>query len=83
MSLDQYNDDPEGGAFLKRRVFRGPPPARGPFIEQDVTRLDRSMLTSDLQASGAGVERVVLSRAVQWHAEDRVIRSGNQTIVFP
>jgi formyltetrahydrofolate deformylase len=23
-----------------------------------------------------------LSRAVQWHSEDRVIRSGNHTIVF-
>ena len=31
---------------------------------------------------GAFVERAVLSRAVQWHAEDRVIRHGNHTIVF-
>ena len=36
----------------------------------------------DLQARGAYVERAVLSRAVQWHAEDRIIRHGNQTIVF-
>jgi formyltetrahydrofolate deformylase len=28
------------------------------------------------------VERAVLSRAVQWHAQDRVIRHGNHTIVF-
>jgi formyltetrahydrofolate deformylase len=28
------------------------------------------------------VERAVLSRAVLWHSQDRVIRSGNQTIVF-
>jgi formyltetrahydrofolate deformylase len=28
------------------------------------------------------VERMVLSRAVKWHSEDRVIRSGNQAIVF-
>ena len=28
------------------------------------------------------VERAVLARAVQWHAEDRVIRHGNHTIVF-
>jgi formyltetrahydrofolate deformylase len=31
---------------------------------------------------GADVERAVLSRAVSWHCEDRVIRYGNQTIVF-
>jgi len=31
---------------------------------------------------GADVERQVLSRAVRWHAEDRVIRHGNHTIVF-
>ena len=31
---------------------------------------------------GADVERAVLSRAVLWHCEDRIIRYGNQTIVF-
>jgi formyltetrahydrofolate deformylase len=54
----------------------------GPIIEQDVARVDHSMSAADLQARGAYVEREVLARAVQWHAEDRVIRHGNQTIVF-
>jgi formyltetrahydrofolate deformylase len=54
----------------------------GPIIEQDVARVDHSMTAGDLQARGAYVERAVLSRAVQWHAEDRVIRHGNSTIVF-
>ena len=54
----------------------------GPIIEQDVARVDHTMTAADLQASGAYVERAVLSRAVQWHAEDRVIRHGNHTIVF-
>lgn len=54
----------------------------GPIIEQDVARVDHSMSAADLQARGAYVERAVLSRAVQWHAQDRVIRHGNQTIVF-
>lgn len=54
----------------------------GPIIEQDVTRVDHSHSAAELQARGAYVERAVLSRAVQWHAEDRVIRYGNQTIVF-
>jgi formyltetrahydrofolate deformylase len=54
----------------------------GPIIEQDVARVDHSMTANDMQARGAYVEREVLSRAVQWHAEDRVIRDGNHTIVF-
>jgi len=54
----------------------------GPIIEQDVARVTHAMTAADLQARGAYVERAVLSRAVQWHAEDRVIRHGNSTIVF-
>ena len=54
----------------------------GPIIEQDVARVDHAHSAADLQARGAYVERAVLSRAVQWHAQDRVIRHGNQTIVF-
>lgn len=54
----------------------------GPIIEQDVARVTHAMTAEDLQARGAYVERAVLSRAVQWHAEDRVIRHGNQTVVF-
>lgn len=54
----------------------------GPIIEQDVARVDHSMDASELQTRGADVERAVLSRAVQWHAEDRVIRHRNQTVVF-
>jgi len=54
----------------------------GPIIEQDVARVNHAMSATDLQARGAYVERAVLSRAVQWHAQDRIIRHGNQTIVF-
>jgi formyltetrahydrofolate deformylase len=54
----------------------------GPIIEQDVARVTHAHSATDLQARGAYVERAVLSRAVEWHAEDRVIRHGNQTIVF-
>jgi formyltetrahydrofolate deformylase len=54
----------------------------GPIIEQDVVRVTHADTAADLQRRGADVERAVLSRAVQWHAEDRVIRHGNHTIVF-
>ncbi len=54
----------------------------GPIIEQDVVRVDHRHEVEDLVRLGADVERAVLSRAVSWHCEDRIIRYGNQTIVF-
>ncbi|MER5794364.1 formyltetrahydrofolate deformylase [Streptomyces sp. NPDC001980] len=54
----------------------------GPIIEQDVVRVTHAHTAADLTRRGADVERAVLSRAVLWHAEDRVIRDGNHTIVF-
>jgi formyltetrahydrofolate deformylase len=54
----------------------------GPIIEQDVVRVDHRHTTADLVRLGADVERAVLSRAVRWHCEDRVIRDGNTTVVF-
>ena len=54
----------------------------GPIIEQDVVRVDHRHSVEDLVRLGADVERAVLSRAVQWHCEDRIVRYGNQTVVF-
>ncbi|MDF3311139.1 formyltetrahydrofolate deformylase [Rhodococcus sp. T2V] len=54
----------------------------GPIIEQDVVRVDHRHRTDDLVRLGADVERAVLSRAVRWHLEDRVVRDGKHTIVF-
>ncbi|MFC7673719.1 formyltetrahydrofolate deformylase [Mycolicibacterium sp. GCM10028919] len=54
----------------------------GPIIEQDVVRVDHRHGVDDLVRLGADVERAVLSRAVLWHCEDRIVRYGNQTIVF-
>ena len=54
----------------------------GPIIEQDVVRVDHTHTVDDLVRVGADVERAVLSRAVHWHCEDRVIVHDNQTIVF-
>ena len=54
----------------------------GPIIEQDVVRVTHAHSATDLTRRGADVERAVLSRAVLWHAEDRVMRDGNHTIVF-
>ena len=54
----------------------------GPIIEQDVVRVTHAETAADLQRRGADVERAVLSRAVAWHAQDRIIRHGNHVIVF-
>jgi formyltetrahydrofolate deformylase len=54
----------------------------GPIIEQDVVRVSHAHTVADLRRRGADVERDVLSRAVLWHSEDRVIRHENHTIVF-
>ena len=54
----------------------------GPIIEQDVVRVDHAHTVDDLVRVGADVERSVLSRAVLWHCQDRVIVHNNQTIVF-
>ena len=54
----------------------------GPIIEQDTVRVTHADNSLELARRGADVERQVLSRAVLWHAQDRVIRHGNHTIVF-
>ena len=54
----------------------------GPIIEQDVVRVSHRDSATDLSRLGADVERVVLSRAVGWHCEDRVERHGRATVVF-
>ncbi len=54
----------------------------GPIIEQDVIRTSHGDSVIDLTRKGRDVERNVLSRAVRWHLEDRVLVYGNKTIVF-
>ena len=54
----------------------------GPIIEQDVIRVSHADEVAQLTRYGADVERSVLSRAVKWHCEDRVLRNGDTTIVF-
>jgi formyltetrahydrofolate deformylase len=54
----------------------------GPIIEQDVARVDHRQSVSELERIGRDIERLVLSRAVSLHLEDRVIADGGRTIVF-
>jgi len=54
----------------------------GPIIEQDVVRVDHADSVEDMVRLGRDVERLVLSRAVRYQAEDRVILLGSKTVVF-
>ncbi len=55
----------------------------GPIIEQDVQRVDHKHTVEDLTNVGRNVERTVLTRAVNWVTEQRVLLNGNGTVVFP
>ncbi|SHH39286.1 formyltetrahydrofolate deformylase [Virgibacillus chiguensis] len=54
----------------------------GPIIEQDIGRVDHRDNIAKMKKIGQAIERVVLSRAVKWHLEDRIIVYQNKTIVF-
>jgi formyltetrahydrofolate deformylase len=54
----------------------------GPIIEQVVERVDHSHTPADLATLGSELERTALARAVQWHAERRVLLNGSGTVVF-
>lgn len=54
----------------------------GPIIEQDVIRITHRDRVEDLIKKGRDLERVVLSRAVRWHLENRILPYGSKTVVF-
>ena len=54
----------------------------GPIIEQDVVRISHRDSLDDLMQKGRDLEKVVLSRAVRWHLDNRVLLYGNKTVVF-
>ena len=54
----------------------------GPIIAQDVQPVSHRMTPEDLAAVGNDIERVVLARAVQYHAQKRVLINGRRTVVF-
>jgi len=54
----------------------------GPIIEQDVMRISHRDQVEDLIKKGRDIEKSVLSRAVMWHLERRILCYGNKTVVF-
>jgi formyltetrahydrofolate deformylase len=54
----------------------------GPIIEQDVTRISHRDQLNDLIQKGRDLEKIVLSRAVRWHIEHRILTYSGKTVVF-
>lgn len=54
----------------------------GPIIEQDVMRISHRDDVQALAEKGRDLERIVLSRAVKWHLDHRILRYGDKTVVF-
>ena len=54
----------------------------GPIIEQDVVRISHRDQVEDLVKKGRDLERIVLSRALMWHLDHRILCYGNKTVIF-
>lgn len=54
----------------------------GPIIEQDIARISHRDQVEDLIQKGRDLERVVLSKAVRWHIEHRILLYANKTVIF-
>ncbi len=54
----------------------------GPIIEQDIVRITHRDSLPDMVRKGGDAERAVLTRAVRWHIENKIMVLGNKTVVF-
>lgn len=54
----------------------------GPIIEQDVVRISHKDSLDDLVNKGKDLEKIVLSRAVQKHVEQKILSYHNKTVIF-
>jgi formyltetrahydrofolate deformylase len=54
----------------------------GPIIEQDIIRISHRDSVEDLKRRGRDLERIVLAKAVNYHAEHRILVNGKKTVVF-
>ena len=54
----------------------------GPIIEQDIDRISHRDQVEDLIQKGRDLERIVLSKAVRWHIENRILIYSNKTVIF-
>lgn len=55
---------------------------QGPIIEQDVLRVSHRDDVKDLMQKGKDLEKIVLSRAVKYHIENKILVYSNRTVIF-
>ena len=55
---------------------------QGPIIEQDTVRISHRDSVEDLKQQGEDLEKIVLSRALRWVLDKKVLYYGNKTVVF-
>lgn len=54
----------------------------GQIIEQNVARVDHTKTLENFISIGRDIESLVLTRAINWHLEHRIIINENRTVVF-
>jgi formyltetrahydrofolate deformylase len=54
----------------------------GPIIAQDTVAVSHRDSLEDMKRKGEDLEKVVLSRAVRWHLERKILCYGHKTVVF-
>lgn len=54
----------------------------GPIIEQEIARVRHHNSPADLVQIGQDVEKVVLSKAIKYHLERKVLAYRNKTVIF-
>jgi formyltetrahydrofolate deformylase len=54
----------------------------GPIIEQDIIRISHKDSVADLKRKGRDLERLVLARAIHYHANHQILVHGKKTVVF-
>ena len=55
---------------------------QGPIIHQDVARVSHKDEAVDMVRMGKDLEKIVLAKALWWHARHRVLVYSNKTVVF-
>jgi formyltetrahydrofolate deformylase len=55
---------------------------QGPIIHQDVAAVSHKDSAADMVRLGKDLEKIVLSKALWWHANHKVLVYGNKTVVF-
>lgn len=55
---------------------------RGPIIEQDTVRVSHRDSLEDFVRKGRDLEKIVLSRALRWHLERKILIYQNKTVIF-